>query len=416
MLINYLKLTYKVLLRRKFFTAVSLFAISFTLVVLVVGSALLDHLFGPHHPDIYADRSVGVYGVTASKSFPDGGMMTTNGFGGYYFLDQQVRTLEGADIITLSSTTASTYSYHRGSKIKIYKKYVDSNFWKVFDITLKQGRLLNEDDEKNQNPVAVINESTAKVFFGNESALNQIIEFDGLRLTVVGITENIPFLRQIPFSDVWVPISLVPNINLNRDLTGDFIATIVAKNESDIPGIQKQLDDKIKSYQFPDGKFDTIVTKAETLFDYISRTLFDDRSTSSKSAGLLGLLILIAVLFMLLPTINLININVSRIYERSSEIGVRKAFGASSFQLVKQFLIENIVITFLGGIIGFILSAVILEFINSTNWILYSDFSINYRIFIYGFLMTLFLGLISGVYPAWKMSRMNPVDALKGTR
>lgn len=416
MLLNYLKLTYKVLLRRKFFTAVSLFAISFTLVVLVVGSALLDHLFGPHHPDIYADRSIGVYGVTASKSFPDGGMMTSNGFGGYYFLDQNVRNLEGAEFITLSSTTSSTFSYHRGNKIKIYKKYVDRNFWKVFDIALKQGRLLNDEDEKNQNPVAVINESTANQFFGNESALNQIIEFDGLRLTIVGVTENIPFLRQIPFSDVWVPISLIPNINFNRDLVGNFTATIVAKHASDIPGIQLQLDNKIKNFQFPDGKFDTIVSKAETLFGYVSRTLFDDRSTSSKSGSLIGLLILIAILFMLLPTINLININVSRIYERSSEIGVRKAFGASSFQLVKQFLVENIVITFLGGIIGFIISILVLQFINSTNWILYSDFSINYRIFSYGFLMTLFLGLISGVYPAWKMSRMNPVEALKGAR
>ena len=60
---------------------------------------------------------------------------------------------------------------------------------------------------------------------------------------------------------------------------------------------------------------------------------------------------------MLLPTVNLININVSRIMERASEIGVRKAFGASSRTLVGQFIVENLILTLVGGAVGFGLSA-----------------------------------------------------------
>ena len=62
------------------------------------------------------------------------------------------------------------------------------------------------------------------------------------------------------------------------------------------------------------------------------------------------------LLFMLLPTLNLVNINLSRILERSSEIGVRKAFGASSRTLVGQFVVENLVLTLIGAAVGLVLS------------------------------------------------------------
>ena len=117
---------------------------------------------------------------------------------------------------------------------------------------------------------------------------------------------------------------------------------------------------------------------------------------------------------MLLPTVNLVNVSVSRILERASEIGVRKAFGASSWTLVGQFLVENVVLTLIGGLLGFVLAALVLDGINGSGLFPYARFALNGRVFLYGLLLTLFFGVLSGVYPAWKMSRLHPVDALKG--
>jgi putative ABC transport system permease protein len=100
--------------------------------------------------------------------------------------------------------------------------------------------------------------------------------------------------------------------------------------------------------------------------------------------------------------------------ERASEIGVRKAFGASSMTLVGQFIIENVLLTIVGGLIGFVFSYVVLQYFNSTGWITYAQLELNYRVFLYGFIMMIFFGIISGVYPAWRMSRLHPVQALKG--
>jgi putative ABC transport system permease protein len=119
---------------------------------------------------------------------------------------------------------------------------------------------------------------------------------------------------------------------------------------------------------------------------------------------------------MALPAINLVNLNVSRIMERASEIGVRKAFGASSRTLVVQFVVENLALTIIGGLIGFLLAGFALSAINESGTIPYANLTLNTRIFAWGIGLSVVFGLLSGVYPAWRMSRVHPVVALKGTR
>ena len=140
-----------------------------------------------------------------------------------------------------------------------------------------------------------------------------------------------------------------------------------------------------------------------------------ENSSKNYSSRLWAAIIISMLLFMLLPTVNLININVSRIMERASEIGVRKAFGASSWTLVGQFIVENVLLTLIGGVIGFAISRFVLRVITESNWFPYAEFQMNYRIFLYGLFLAVVFGLLSGVYPAWKMSRLNPVQALKGS-
>jgi len=82
--------------------------------------------------------------------------------------------------------------------------------------------------------------------------------------------------------------------------------------------------------------------------------------------------------------------------------------------LVGQFVIENVLLSLIGGMIGFTLSQLVLRAITRSGLLQYADLHLNYRIFIYGLLTAIFFGLFSGVYPAWKMSRLHPVEALRG--
>ena len=127
--------------------------------------------------------------------------------------------------------------------------------------------------------------------------------------------------------------------------------------------------------------------------------------------------IIIAVLmllFMLLPALNLVNLNTGRIMERSAEIGVRKAFGASSGQLVLQFVIENVLLCLVGGLLGLAFAKGALLWLEGSGLIPYLKVELNFPVFFCGLVIASVFGLLSGLIPAWKMSRLHPVLALKG--
>jgi len=168
----------------------------------------------------------------------------------------------------------------------------------------------------------------------------------------------------------------------------------------------------------PEGSRETIVfTNAYSKLESIAREVFYGNVEYSYDSGvgiLIAICIVILFLIMLLPSINMINLNVSRILERASEIGVRKSFGASSNQLVLQFVVENVVLTLLGGALGLLFSVYVLDLIEASGVIRYAEFTLNLRMFIWAVFVTVLFGVLAGTYPAFKMSRLNPVDALKG--
>ena len=256
----------------------------------------------------------------------------------------------------------------------------------------------------------MINEATRQRFFGNEPAVGKFIEADRQRFQVVGVVKNVPIMRLVPFADIWVPNSTSPQISEREKLMGNYLGILLARDRKDFEGIKQEFQSRLPQVQMTDPEYKTLSGSPETFFETTAReTVGEDNTTV-----LLGIIIFCMLLFMLLPTINLVNINISRIFERSSEIGVRKSFGASSWTLVGQFIVENLILTFIGGLLGFIFAGFFLMMINDSGLIQYAHLQLNLRIFGYGFLIILVFGLLSGVYPAWKMSRMHPVLALKG--
>ena len=163
--------------------------------------------------------------------------------------------------------------------------------------------------------------------------------------------------------------------------------------------------------------FKEIDTGLDTPFEALARDMTNGplfRTRSNRVLFMRGLLVFSALLFMMLPALNLITLNLSRILERAPEIGVRKAFGASRRALVSQFVFENVVLTLIGGVIAFIVATTLIVVLNVSNVIAAEQFDINLRVFAWGIVIATFFGVLSGVYPAWRMSRLHPVNALRG--
>jgi putative ABC transport system permease protein len=409
MLKHYLSLAVKVLLRRKFFTFISLFGISFTLLVLMVVTAMFDHALAPMAPETRQDRTLGIH--NAVMYGPHSSWQSNAGF---KLLNTYARKLPGVERLSLY-TDATVHSYLGGQKIESALKRTDDEFWRILEFTFVEGGPYGTADFTEARFVAVINVATRQRFFDGRPAVGQTIEADGQRFRVVGVVENVSEARQVPFADIWVPYTTAKTDAYKRELMGDFHAIALARDSASMTQLHDEFNSRMLRVELPKG-YTNIVAPFETHLQLVARMLptGDRKNPDSQVWRLVVFLAVLAALFALIPTVNLVNINISRIMERASEIGVRKAFGAPARTLVGQFLVENVLLTVIGGLIGLVMTFFVIRALNVSGILRYAQFGINSRVFGYGMLIALVFGLVSGVYPAWRMSRLNPVDALKG--
>jgi len=418
MLRNYLLTAWKVFMRRKLFTAINLGCIVLTLVVLMVITALLDTAFWPSGVERRSERFLQVYGIRSQSA--DHHEVNTS-LMGYKSVDKYLKPLGRLDGVERVSaiTTTNAVSVYQGDRVsQLELRRVDADYWKIMDFKLLAGRLPNEDDDRMGRLVAVVNATTARRLFpGGDAvrqAVGQTISVGGQRFQIVGVVGDAMQINA--YADMWAPLTSFPSTNYQNELTGQFAALILAHSPADLPRIQREVERVAKTYVPEDPKTYPITTFwADSKLDVVARALLERHDYADSGATrLLAMIGAGMLVFMLLPALNLVNLNMGRIMERSSEIGVRKAFGATSMQLAGQLVVENIVLCLAGGLLGLACARLVLWWLEASQLIPYLEVNINLEVFGAGMLIALVFGLLSGLIPAWKMSRLDPVHALKG--
>lgn len=410
MLKNYLKIAIAVLKRRKFFTFISLFGISFTLTILMVVTSFADKMFGPNYPDNKRDRSL--Y-VIEHEEFDDKTQGMNKGPMSFYFLNHYAASMKTPAKVAISSMFTFTNTYVNNKKISISLKFANADYWDVLDYQFLEGRPFTKQQIDNAEKVAVISEDTRRDYFGDiPSVVGKYIEADNVKYRVLGVVKDVPATLFTLYADIYLPYTVSKNDYRNKDFGGNYSAILMGNSKDDLPKMKNEFANVISRISMKDKQFNHLYCYADSYFNTLVRTMAG-RKENSGMATFVVIISIFVFLFLLLPTLNLVNINITRIMERSSEIGVRKAFGASSKTLVYQFIIENIILTFLGGLIGVVLSVIVIKIINGANLIAHLELTLNFTVLFYSLLTCIFFGLLSGVYPAWRMSRLNVVTALK---
>ena len=169
MLKNYLTLAWKVLQRRKVFTAISLFGTSFTLVVLTVAVALFDHTLSPMPPEVNLSRT-----LVMSRARMQGDGNTWQSPPGYRLIHDYARNLPGIELMTVQTEGSLATSFVQGRKIESTLKHTDAEFWRLYQFSFLEGSPYGAADVTSARLVVVINETSRKRFFGDESAIGQL--------------------------------------------------------------------------------------------------------------------------------------------------------------------------------------------------------------------------------------------------
>src|SRR5690606_27242941 len=251
-------------------------------------------------------------------------------------------------------------------------------------------------------------------FFPGRTALGESIAVNQQSFEVVGVVADEPETSRLAYADIWVPLTTAESDYRKRWL-GDGSVMLYVEDPARRRAVQDEYRDALRGFEYPNDPtlYHTALSSADTALDSIAATLLGRENGRAPTARFVAAALLVALLAMLLPAINMANLNVGRIFERAPEIGLRKATGASTRTLVGQLVFENVVLVFVGGMLAFAITPVLLAFLNRT-YFAYGTLGLNLPVFTAGLLFIVLFGVLSGAYPGWRMARLEPAAALRG--
>lgn len=309
--------------------------------------------------------------------------------------------------VTVFTRVSGSAEVKRGSKTTNPNTRIsggDENYFLIKGINIEKGRSFSNVEIQYGNNVCVIGTELVETLFApGEEPLNQYISFYGSRYTVVGVLEEQGSVGGDSGADRTI---IIPLENAKRlDRGGTFRYTITAAVSD--PG----------KMEYEMGQATGIMRniRKDRIGEEESFEIVKSQSLGESLEEVAGYLRIggfgIGFITLLGAAIGLMNIMMVSVTERTREIGIRKALGATPLRIRQQFLIEAIVICILGGILGVILGIGIGNIV--ANFVGPGGFLIPWFWIVLAFLICIFVGLVSGFVPAYKASRLDPIESLR---
>lgn len=278
---------------------------------------------------------------------------------------------------------------------------VNSNFQDVNNWTMTSGRFFSDKNVQNRERVAVVGETVVKNLFTDEDPVGKEIRVKNIPFRVIGVLKSKGNGTMGNDQDDTV---LIPYTTSMERVEGiDYLRRVyvVAKDDEGIDRLQADIENLLRvRHNIKDTNLD----------DFNIQNMKSIMETVAQTTGTFTLFLgAVAAISLVVGGIGIMNIMLVSVTERTREIGVRKALGATYSVIVTQFLIEAVVISLMGGFIGIafgIGASKVIGMVSGMSTI------VSVPTIIMSFAFSMAIGLIFGIYPARKAAKLNPIDAL----
>lgn len=277
-------------------------------------------------------------------------------------------------------------------------------YYDIQGLQLSMGRWLKTADLENNSYVCVINETAAEELIGYVDCVGQAISLSGVKYTIVGVLADDDNSLTSVFSSGSM-VAYLPYTSLLR-LSSSVVQEITAFYVSAPENGTVETAETVMT-QLLLERFDA----DEDAFEVSSQNVLED-TMSSVTSMLTVMLGGIAAISLVVGGIGIMNIMMVTVTERTREIGIRKAIGASRGTILTQFLMEAVVLCMMGCCLGIFLSWAILQIVNTVVVSLDMTFHLDTGVVLVAVGFCFIIGIVFGLYPANKAAKMKPIDAL----
>jgi putative ABC transport system permease protein len=327
-----------------------------------------------------------------------------------YYTDYELLARGIEDNITsIVPTYESSYIVKYGDEsFSVNVTGVTQQYQDVRSYDVASGRFITDGDNKSQSKVAVLGSQTAEDLFGGLSPIGKTISINGIKFEVVGVLESKGSSGFGSSDDaVFIPLDtgydkvFGSTANYNGKKTVNNI--IVSVKTTDL------MDTVSAQMEYMLRRSHKLETADESDFNIMNQT--DTLDTLSSITNTLTIFLgAIAGISLLVGGIGVMNIMLVSVTERTKEIGLRKAVGATRNQILTQFLFESVTLSLLGGLIGILFGVGIALLFSATGLI---SSVITVDSILIAFFFTLAIGLFFGIYPAFRAANLHPMVALR---
>ena len=308
-------------------------------------------------------------------------------------------------IAAVAPYATSTATGKFGTESADFNVYgVTQDEYKIQSMQLIMGRFIAASDVKNSNRVCVIPEGTAEDLIGYKDCLGREISLNGIKYTVVGVLEDeeesLATILSGGMKTAYIPYTSLMRLSTDN---GSSISTFyIGAAEGYTLDQAEEVMKKLLLERFNED---------DDAFSISSQNMIEE--AMGRISNFLNILLGgIAAISLIVGGIGIMNIMLVTVTERTREIGIRKAIGASRRTILVQFLIEAVVLCMLGCALGIFVSWGILQIISAITVSASISFHLNGRVVVLSVLFCFLIGVIFGLYPANKAAKMKPIDAL----
>lgn len=311
-----------------------------------------------------------------------------------------ISKIDDVSAVAPIATSINTVGSEKNTFASVQILGTTPDFIKIEPLALRFGTFFT--DNNKEHGVVLGHMLSLSMFNTINSTVGKTVTIMGEKFMVVGVLEEIE--KSVNFDNIDFDNALIMDADTLSKLTGSVQIqqiNIKANNTDSLAAISDNIETKLKESKFGDENFtvaygDEIAHPASALFMVVS-----------------GILTLVAAISLIVGGIGVMNIMLVSVAERTHEIGIRKAVGASSRNILAQFLFEALILSILGGFFGLVLGY-ILAFLLS----IITPFApyISWGILLLTFLTTIVVGIVFGIYPAIKAASKDPIESLKHYR